>query len=187
MDGIETYWIWLIIGLALASLELVVPGVYLIWMAMAALAVAVLAFVSVPPLALQIIAWVSLSLIFVFSARRWLRERPIVSSDPLLNNRGGRMVGGKRCIRNDERLGNEIDGKKHRRRPSHHPREVGRRGIARPRKGGAGGERHGKPDPYIGGLFIGDEMRAVAKQRVDEERRDGKQKHGSERAVARAP
>ena len=93
MDGIETYWIWLIIGLALASLELVVPGVYLIWMAMAALAVAVLAFVSVPPLALQIIAWVSLSLIFVFSARRWLRERPIVSSDPLLNNRGGRMVG----------------------------------------------------------------------------------------------
>ncbi|MDP7325549.1 MAG: NfeD family protein [Qipengyuania citrea] len=93
MDGIETYWIWLIIGLALASLELVVPGVYLIWMAMAALAVAVLAFVSVPPLALQIIAWVSLSLIFIFSARRWLRERPIVSSDPLLNNRGGRMVG----------------------------------------------------------------------------------------------
>ncbi len=94
MDGIETYWIWLIIGLALASLELVVPGVYLIWMAMAALAVAVLAFVSGPPArACRSSPWVSLSLIFVFSARRWLRERPIVSSDPLLNNRGGRMVG----------------------------------------------------------------------------------------------
>lgn len=93
MEGIDSYWIWLILGLALALLEMVVPGVYLIWLAMAALAIAVLAFVSAPPLALQVIAWVSLSLIFAFSARRWLRERPIVSSDPLLNNRLGRMVG----------------------------------------------------------------------------------------------
>ena len=58
MDGIETYWIWLIVGLALAALEMIVPGVYLIWMAMAALAIAALAFVSGPPLAMQIIAWV---------------------------------------------------------------------------------------------------------------------------------
>ena len=93
MDGIETYWIWLVIGLGLALLEMLVPGVYLIWLAMAALAIAVLAFVSAPPLALQVIAWVSLSLIFAFSARRWLRDRPIVSSDPLLNNRAGRLVG----------------------------------------------------------------------------------------------
>ena len=93
MDGIETHWIWLVIGLALALLEMLVPGVYLIWVAMAALAIAVLAFVSAPPLALQVIAWVSLSLIFAFSARRWLRDRPIVSSDPLLNNRAGRLVG----------------------------------------------------------------------------------------------
>lgn len=93
MDGIETYWIWLIVGLALAALEMVVPGVYLIWMAMAALAIAALAFVSGPPLAMQIIAWVSLSLIFAFSAKRWLRDRPIISSDPLLNNRTGRLVG----------------------------------------------------------------------------------------------
>ena len=81
------------VGLALALLEMLVPGVYLIWLAMAALAIAVLAFVSAPPLALQVIAWVSLSLIFAFSARRWLRDRPIVSSDPLLNNRAGRLVG----------------------------------------------------------------------------------------------
>ena len=98
MDGIETYWIWLIIGLVLAALEMVVPGVYLIWLAMAALAVAALAFVSDPPLAMQIIAWVSLSLIFAFSAKRWLRDRPIISSDPLLNNRVGRLVGGTALV-----------------------------------------------------------------------------------------
>ena len=39
MDGVETYWIWLIVGLTLAMLEMVVPGVYLIWLAMAALGI----------------------------------------------------------------------------------------------------------------------------------------------------
>lgn len=93
MDGIESYWIWVILGLALAALEMLVPGVYLIWLALAALSVAVLSFVSGPPLALEIISFVSLSLIFAFSAKRWLRDRPIISSDPLLNNRAGRLVG----------------------------------------------------------------------------------------------
>lgn len=93
MDGIESYWIWVILGLALAALELLVPGVYLIWLALAALSVAVLSLVSGPPLAMEIISFVSLSLIFAFSAKRWLRDRPIVSSDPLLNNRAGRLVG----------------------------------------------------------------------------------------------
>ena len=48
---------------------------------------------SAPPLALQIIAWLSLSLILAFSAKRWLRDRPVSSSDPLLNNRVGRLHG----------------------------------------------------------------------------------------------
>lgn len=93
MEGIEHYWIWLILGLALAVLEMLVPGVYLIWLAAAAIVVAAITFVSGPPLALQVIAFVSLALVFAFSAKRWLRERPIESTDPLLNNRGGRLVG----------------------------------------------------------------------------------------------
>lgn len=93
MDGIESYWIWAILGLTLAALEMLVPGVYLIWLALAALSVAVLSFVSSPPLAMEVISFVSLSLIFAFSAKRWLRDRPIISSDPLLNNRVGRLVG----------------------------------------------------------------------------------------------
>jgi membrane protein implicated in regulation of membrane protease activity len=42
---------------------------------------------------MQIIDFVFLSLIAVFSARRILRDSPIVSADPLLNKRGGRLVG----------------------------------------------------------------------------------------------
>ena len=93
MDGIEHYWVWLILGLALALLEMLVPGVYLIWLAAAALVIAAITFVSGPPLAIQVIAFVSLALVFAFSAKRWLRDRPIESTDPLLNNRGGRLVG----------------------------------------------------------------------------------------------
>ena len=38
MDGIEPYWLWFAAGLLLAGLEMVVPGVHLIRLAMAALA-----------------------------------------------------------------------------------------------------------------------------------------------------
>ena len=93
MDGIEVHWFWFAAGLILAGLEMVVPGVYLMWLAMAALATGVITLVAVPSLAVQVTCFIFLSLIFAFSARRMLKDRPIVSSDPLLNNRGGRMTG----------------------------------------------------------------------------------------------
>jgi membrane protein implicated in regulation of membrane protease activity len=93
IDGSEIYWFWLAAGLGLAALEMVVPGVYLIWLALAALATGLLVFVAAPPIPLQLICFVFLALIAVYSAKRYLRDKPITSSDPLLNNRGGRMVG----------------------------------------------------------------------------------------------
>lgn len=93
LDGIDPHWIWFAIGLALATLELIVPGVYLIWLAVAALIVGAMTFVIDLGSAVQVVNFVILSLIIVFSARRFLRDRPIVSSDPLLNKRGGRLVG----------------------------------------------------------------------------------------------
>lgn len=93
LDGIEPYMVWIVVGLLLAALELLVPGVYLIWLAIAALVTGGLTFIYDPGLALQVIEFVALALIAVFSARRILRDSPIVSSDPLLNKPGGRMVG----------------------------------------------------------------------------------------------
>ncbi|WAT16844.1 NfeD family protein [Aurantiacibacter sp. MUD11] len=93
LDGIETYWLWLTLGLVLAALEMLVPGVYLIWLAMAALVTGLLVFVNEPSVALQFVSFVGLSLIFAFSARRWLRDSPIESSDPLINRKGARLVG----------------------------------------------------------------------------------------------
>ena len=93
MDGIEPYWIWFAVGLVLAGLEMVVPGVYLIWLAVAALVTGAIVLVSAPPVMMQVVCFIFLALIAAFSAKRWLRDQPIVSSDPLLNNRLGRLVG----------------------------------------------------------------------------------------------
>ena len=93
LGGIEAHWIWLTLGLLLAALEMLAPGVYLIWIALAALITGVLTAVFDVSLPMQGVDFVFLSLIIAFSARRVLKERPIESADPLMNRRGARLVG----------------------------------------------------------------------------------------------
>ena len=91
--GLAPYWIWLTLGVVLAGLEMLVPGVYLIWLAVAALVTGALTWLLDLSPPLQVIDFVFLALICAFSARRFLNDSPIVSADPLLNRRGARMVG----------------------------------------------------------------------------------------------
>jgi membrane protein implicated in regulation of membrane protease activity len=93
MNGIEPHWVWIGAGLLLAALEMLVPGVYLVWLALAAIVTGVLVLASEPSVPMQIVGFVSLALIFAFSAKRWLRDKPIESSDPLMNQRAARLVG----------------------------------------------------------------------------------------------
>jgi len=99
LQSLEGHWLWLTLGLVLAGLEMIVPGVYLIWLALAALVTGGLVFVAeaLPgsglSAAAQVISFAIFSLIFLFSARRWLRASPIVSADPMLNNRTGQLLG----------------------------------------------------------------------------------------------
>lgn len=92
-EGVDAAWIWLAIGLALGALELLVPGVYLIWLALAAVLTGFLTYVMDFGVMTSVINFVVLSLIAVYSAKRFLRSRPIESADPLMNKRGGRLVG----------------------------------------------------------------------------------------------
>jgi inner membrane protein len=87
------HWAWMTLGLVLAGLEMLVPGVYLIWLAVAAIITGVLTLAFDLSLPMQVVDFVFLSLIAAFSARRFLRDKPIESSDPLLNRRGARMIG----------------------------------------------------------------------------------------------
>ena len=94
LGGIDAYMAWAILGLVLAGLEMLVPGIYLVWLALAALATAAIVFVGDPPVTIQVISFVFLALIIVFSARRMFGPPDAPGlGDPLLNNRGARMVG----------------------------------------------------------------------------------------------
>lgn len=93
LDGFGAHWVWLTLGLVLAGLEMLLPGVYLIWLAVAAIVTGVLTLAFDLSLPLQVVDFVFLSLIIAFSAKRFLRDKPIESADPLMNRRGARLVG----------------------------------------------------------------------------------------------
>jgi membrane protein implicated in regulation of membrane protease activity len=93
LSGIEAHWIWLTLGVVLVAAEMMVPGVYLLWIGLAALATGILTAAVEPSFPFQVLDFVFLSLIAAFSARRFLAETPIHSADPLMNRRGARMVG----------------------------------------------------------------------------------------------
>jgi membrane protein implicated in regulation of membrane protease activity len=93
LGGFEAHWVWITLGLILAALEMLVPGVYLIWLAVAAIITGLLTFGLALGLPFQIVIFVSLSLIAAFSAKRILRDSPIESADPLMNQRGSRLIG----------------------------------------------------------------------------------------------
>lgn len=96
MDGfndLQPHYAWLAIGLVLAAAEMAVPGVFLIWMAGAALIVGLLAWLFPIDLFLQIVLFALLAIVAVFSGRRYLRDNPVPAADPKMNQRGERMIG----------------------------------------------------------------------------------------------
>jgi membrane protein implicated in regulation of membrane protease activity len=92
-ESLQAHWVWLTLGVVLAGAEMLLPGVYLIWLALAAIATGALTAVLDLSLPYQVLDFVCFALIFAFSARRFLRDQPIESADPLLNRRGARLVG----------------------------------------------------------------------------------------------
>lgn len=93
LEILESHWAWLALGLILAVAEMAIPGVFLIWLAGAALVTGALAWVLPLSLALQIVLFAVLAIVAVFSGRRYLKANPVESADPLMNDRGGRLVG----------------------------------------------------------------------------------------------
>lgn len=90
---LSPHWLWLAIGMLLAAAEMLVPGVFLIWMAGAALITGVAAWLLPIGVPLQILLFAVLSVLSVFIGRRYLRENPIVAADPMMNKRGLRLAG----------------------------------------------------------------------------------------------
>ena len=85
---------WLIVAVLLGIAELAVPGVFLVFLAIAA-AVTGIAVFALPtlPLAAQLGAFAAWSVVTVLIGKRWYHDYPIEGGDPMLNDRAARMVG----------------------------------------------------------------------------------------------
>jgi membrane protein implicated in regulation of membrane protease activity len=85
---------WLALAVVLGVAELLIPGVFLVFLAIAAAIVAAATLVLPDlPLAAQIGAFGMWSVVTVMIGRRWYRDYPVETSDPLLNDRARRLVG----------------------------------------------------------------------------------------------
>ncbi|MCP5387542.1 MAG: NfeD family protein [Novosphingobium sp.] len=90
---IEPHWFWLALGLVLAIGEMTIPGVFLIWLAGAAIVTGLAAWVLPIGVPVQVVLFVALALVSVFAGKRYLADNPIEPADPKMNDRGARAVG----------------------------------------------------------------------------------------------
>ena len=90
-------WNWMVLGFVLLALEILVPGVFLLWIGIAAI------IVGAASLALwdagfwiwqvQVLVFLALSLACAYAGRRIMAGRGESSDQPLLNRRGQQLVG----------------------------------------------------------------------------------------------
>ena len=91
--GIDAPWLWLIGGVLLGIAEMVIPGVYLMWIGGAAVLTGVLALLLPIAVTAQFAIFAVTTIAAIYVGRRFLMANPITSADPLLNDKGARLVG----------------------------------------------------------------------------------------------
>lgn len=92
-DLFGLHWGWMALGVALAIAEILAPGYFLIWLAAAALLTGLVAATMPVGLEAEIILFAVLCALALAAGRRWVLRHPVQSADPMLNDRGGQIVG----------------------------------------------------------------------------------------------
>jgi hypothetical protein len=90
---LEPHWMWMLGAIILGIAELIVPGVFLIWLAAAAAATGLLTLAFGIGLPFQFATFALLAIAAVWSGRRWYVNNPMPSADPFLNDRAARLAG----------------------------------------------------------------------------------------------
>lgn len=90
---LDDHWGWLVFAALLGIAEVLMPGIFLIWVALAAAATGLAALLFPISLPLQLLLFALLCLLSVWGGRRWYAANPVNSADPLLNDRTARLVG----------------------------------------------------------------------------------------------
>lgn len=86
-------WTWLVVGAVLLGVELIAPGVFMLWLGLAALLVGVVSFAIAWSWQAQIIAFVVFSLAAVPLWRRISLSQKAAPNEAFLNRRSEAFVG----------------------------------------------------------------------------------------------
>jgi len=90
---IDPGWLWLIGGVLLLIFEVVAPGFFLMFIGAAAIATGLFAVLFDLGTASQLALFALYALIAVMAGRKFYANRAHETTDPLLNDRVGRLVG----------------------------------------------------------------------------------------------
>ncbi len=87
-------WHWAVLGISLLILEILAPGVFFMWMGLAAGLAALLSWLFADlGWQAQVLAFAGLSVITVIAGRKWLNPQNTDTEEPALNRRGEQYLG----------------------------------------------------------------------------------------------
>jgi len=88
------FWYWWVAAAIFLVLEILVPGIFFLWLGIAAAVVGIIALM-IPSMTwpYQIALFAILSVAAVLAARAYVKKRPVESDQPALNRRGEQFVG----------------------------------------------------------------------------------------------
>ena len=93
IEGLDPGWLWLISGVLLLIAEVIAPGFFLVVVGAAAMATGLFTVLFDLGVVPQLALFALYSLLAVLIGRRFYANRHADSTDPLLNDRAGRLVG----------------------------------------------------------------------------------------------
>jgi inner membrane protein len=89
-------WNWVALGVLLLAMEIMLPGVFLLWFGLAAIIIGVLTVMFANagfwPWEAQVLVFLILSLVFAVYGKR-VMDKGDVTDEPLLNQRSAQLVG----------------------------------------------------------------------------------------------
>ncbi|MER8643020.1 NfeD family protein [Mesorhizobium sp. M1252] len=90
-------WNWMVLGFVLLVMEVIAPGIFMLWIGIAALVIGVISLLiwdaSFWAWEVQVLAFLALSLVSALAGKKLAGGRNTPSDQPLLNRRGAQLVG----------------------------------------------------------------------------------------------
>ena len=93
LDGIDAGWLWTIGGVLLLIAEIIAPGVFLVWIGIAAIVTGIFALLFGIGVAGQLGLFALYAVLAVMAGRRFYAVKGVEHSGPGLNNPSARLIG----------------------------------------------------------------------------------------------